>query len=83
MVREPQLDNSGPWKQRFRAPVIASTQIARLAPTRGLVMRNRSGVYQPLILGMCRPVNSGGLPIVLKGYCTESSLLTDVMSIVL
>ena len=46
MVREPQLDNSGPWKQRFRAPVIASTQIARLAPTRGLVMSNRSGIYQ-------------------------------------
>jgi dienelactone hydrolase len=47
MVREPQLDNSAPWKQRFRAPVITSTQIARLAPTRGLVMTNRSGIYQP------------------------------------
>src|SRR5262249_21048723 len=46
MLREPQLDNSAPWKQRFRAPVIASTQIARLAPTRGLVVSNRSGVYQ-------------------------------------
>jgi dienelactone hydrolase len=47
MIREPQLDNSAPWKQRFRAPVIASTQIARLAPTRGLVTSNRSGIYQP------------------------------------
>jgi hypothetical protein len=46
MVREPQLDNSAPWKQRFRAPVIASTQIACLAPTRGLAMSNRSGIYQ-------------------------------------
>jgi hypothetical protein len=47
MIREPRLDNSAPWKQRFRAPVIASTQIARLAPTHGLVTSNRSGVYQP------------------------------------
>jgi hypothetical protein len=46
MVSEPRLDNSAPWKQRFRAPVIASTQIARLAPTRGLAMSNRSGIYQ-------------------------------------
>jgi pimeloyl-ACP methyl ester carboxylesterase len=47
MVREPQLDNSAPWKERFREPVITSTQIARLAPTRGLVTSNRSGIYQP------------------------------------
>jgi len=46
MVREPQLDNSAPWKQRFRAAVITSTRIARLAPTRGLAMSNRSGIYQ-------------------------------------
>jgi hypothetical protein len=46
MLTEPQLDNSAPWKQRFRATVIASTRIARLAPTRGLVMSNRSGIYQ-------------------------------------
>jgi pimeloyl-ACP methyl ester carboxylesterase len=46
MLREPRLDNSAPWKQRFRTPVIANTQIARLAPTRGLVMSNRSGIYQ-------------------------------------
>jgi dienelactone hydrolase len=47
MVGEPQLDNSTPWKQRFRTPIIASTQIARMAPTRGLVTSNRSGIYQP------------------------------------
>jgi pimeloyl-ACP methyl ester carboxylesterase len=46
MLVQPQLDNSAPWKQRFRAPVIASARIARLAPTRGLVMSNRSGIYQ-------------------------------------
>jgi Tol biopolymer transport system component len=46
MVGEPQLDNSAPWKQRFRVAFIASARIARLEPTRGLVMSNRSGVYQ-------------------------------------
>jgi dipeptidyl aminopeptidase/acylaminoacyl peptidase len=46
VVGEPQLDNSAPWKQRFRAPVIASARIARLAPTRGLVTSNSSGIYQ-------------------------------------
>ena len=46
MVREPQLDNSAPWKQHFRASVIASSQIARLAPMRGLLTSNRSGIYQ-------------------------------------
>ena len=30
MVREAELGNSAPWKQRFRSPMIASTQIARL-----------------------------------------------------
>jgi hypothetical protein len=46
MFSEPQLDNSDPWKQRFRAPAIAGARIARLNPTRGLVVTNRSGVYQ-------------------------------------
>jgi Tol biopolymer transport system component len=46
MLRKPQLDKTAAWKRRFRAPVIASARIARLAPTRGLVMSNRSGIYQ-------------------------------------
>ena len=46
MVREPQLDNSALWKQRFRTPRIAGARIARLEPTRGLAVSNRSGVYQ-------------------------------------
>src|SRR4029453_18794048 len=46
MVREPQLDNSAPWKQRFRTPRIAGARIARLEPTRGLAVSNRSGVFQ-------------------------------------
>jgi len=39
-------DDSVPWKQRFRAPAIWWTQIARRAPTRGLAASNKSGVYQ-------------------------------------
>lgn len=35
-----------PWKQRFRAPVVLWTQLARAAPTRGLAASNRSGTYQ-------------------------------------
>jgi len=46
MLREPQLDKPAAWKQHFRAAVIASARIARLDPTRGLVVSNRSGVYQ-------------------------------------
>jgi hypothetical protein len=45
MLKNPLLEDSAPWKQRFRAAVIARTEVARLAPTRGLVMSNRSGVY--------------------------------------
>jgi len=46
MLREPQLDKPAAWKQHFRTAVIASARIARLDPTRGLVVSNRSGVYQ-------------------------------------
>ena len=41
-----QLDDNAPWKQRFRAPVVAWTQIARANPTRGLAVTNSSGKYQ-------------------------------------
>ncbi len=34
------------WKQRFRAPAIFRTQIARSTPTRGLIASNISGVIQ-------------------------------------
>ena len=46
MLTEPQLDDSAPWKQRLQAPRILSARIAHLEPTRGLVVSNRSGVYQ-------------------------------------
>ena len=41
-----QLDDKALWKQRFRAPVVAWTRIARANPTRGLAVTNSSGKYQ-------------------------------------
>src|SRR2546423_3548846 len=35
-----------PWKQRFRAPVVLWTTVARNAPSAGLAVSNRSGAYQ-------------------------------------
>jgi dipeptidyl aminopeptidase/acylaminoacyl peptidase len=46
MLKEPQLDNSAVWKQRFRASRVLCTQVAQANHTRGLVVSNRSGVYQ-------------------------------------
>ena len=46
MLKELRLDDAAPWKQRFRAPVILWTQLAKAAPTRGLAASNPSGVYQ-------------------------------------
>jgi dipeptidyl aminopeptidase/acylaminoacyl peptidase len=40
------LSPNAPWKQRFRLPIIAATSLARTYPSRGLVVTNRSGVYQ-------------------------------------
>jgi dipeptidyl aminopeptidase/acylaminoacyl peptidase len=40
------LSPDAPWKQRFRLPIIGMTSLARMNTTRGLVMTNRSGVYQ-------------------------------------
>ncbi len=46
MLKTPRLDDNPPWKQRFRAPVIASAQIARGNPARGLVTSTTTGHYQ-------------------------------------
>ncbi|MBC8170938.1 MAG: S9 family peptidase, partial [Anaerolineae bacterium] len=35
-----------PWRQRFRVPVVAGTQIARMNPAHGLAVTNRTGIYQ-------------------------------------
>ena len=46
MLTDLQLDDNAPWKQRFRAPVVAWTQIARANPTRGMTITNASGKNQ-------------------------------------
>jgi hypothetical protein len=46
MAAELRVDDSAPWKQRFRVPVVLSTTIARNAPTAGLAVSNRSGACQ-------------------------------------
>jgi len=46
MLPNLQLEDNAPWKQRFRAPIILFTQLAKAAPDRGLVVSNQSGKYQ-------------------------------------
>jgi acetyl esterase/lipase len=46
MLLEPLLADDAPWKARFRAPTVMGTQVARLAPDRGLAVSNRSGIFQ-------------------------------------
>ncbi len=46
MVKELCTSDTALWKQRFRTPAILWTQLAKTAPTRGLVASNKSGVYQ-------------------------------------
>ena len=46
MLTELRLDENAPWKQRFRAPRIPMTQLAKSAPERGLAVSNHSGVFQ-------------------------------------
>jgi len=46
MLKKLQLDDAAVWKQRFRAQAVLVTQVAREAPSRGLAVSNRTGVYQ-------------------------------------
>jgi hypothetical protein len=46
MLQEVRVDDAAPWKQRYRAPTILWTQLAKAAPTCGLAVSHRSGVYQ-------------------------------------
>ena len=46
MLADLQLDDSAPWKQRFRAPVAVWTHLAPANLRRGLVVSNASGKYQ-------------------------------------
>lgn len=46
MLEDLRIDDAAPWKQRYRAPRVIWTQLAKGAPARGLAASNRSGVYQ-------------------------------------
>lgn len=46
MLKNLQLDDNARWKQRFRAPVVAWSQIAPANPTHGLAVSNTSGKNQ-------------------------------------
>ncbi len=46
VLTELRLDDQALWKQRYRIPVIVWTEIAKSAPTRGLVVGNQTGKYQ-------------------------------------
>src|SRR4029079_4775510 len=46
MLKEPQLNVDARWQQRFRAPRILYSRLAKAAPDRGLVVTNRSGEDQ-------------------------------------
>lgn len=40
------IEENAPWKQRYRAPAIVTSQIASLVPTKGILGDNRSGTLQ-------------------------------------
>jgi dienelactone hydrolase len=46
MLKPLRLDNNAPWKQRYRAPIIAAAQIARSNPARGVVTNTETDQYQ-------------------------------------
>jgi len=46
MLKKLQIEDNAPWKQRFRAPRIVSSQIAALLPTKGILANNQSGAVQ-------------------------------------
>lgn len=45
MLKEPLIGENAPWKQRYRVPVMRG-RVAHLAPMRGLMVSDISGVYQ-------------------------------------
>ena len=46
MIKKLNLDDDAPWKERYRAPSVAASQIADLSPESGIVAHNRSGTLQ-------------------------------------
>jgi dipeptidyl aminopeptidase/acylaminoacyl peptidase len=45
LLKEPITADDAPWKQRFRVPRMM-VEVARAAPTRALIISNKSGLYE-------------------------------------
>ena len=46
MLKPLDLSTNAPWKQRYRAPVVVATQLAKNNHSRGLAASNHSGLFQ-------------------------------------
>jgi dipeptidyl aminopeptidase/acylaminoacyl peptidase len=46
MLKELNLREDAPWKQRYRAPVVMWSAVASMNPEHGLVCTNKDGIYQ-------------------------------------
>jgi dipeptidyl aminopeptidase/acylaminoacyl peptidase len=46
MLNKPLLEDNAPWKQRFRVKIVLWSQVARMVPTRGLVVNDDTGNAQ-------------------------------------
>ena len=45
-LRALRTDDGAPWIQRFRAPTVLWTMLAKALPERGVAASNQSGIYQ-------------------------------------
>ncbi|MGB8981978.1 MAG: hypothetical protein WCC12_08895, partial [Anaerolineales bacterium] len=46
MLKELQIEDNAPWKQRYRAASVGSAEIAAACPTRAILNDTRSGSLQ-------------------------------------
>lgn len=67
------------WRKRFRAAVVAGTQIARMNPKRGLAVSNLSGIYQlhawDVETGELRQVTNAPAGVVIGGISADGSAI--------
>jgi len=70
-----QVDENALWKQRFRAPIVAATQIAALNPVRGLAVTNLSGIFQlhawDVLTGDLRQITDAPAGVVFGGISPD------------
>jgi dipeptidyl aminopeptidase/acylaminoacyl peptidase len=73
------LAADAPWKRRFRAPVVASTELAARNPARGMAVTNRSGVYQlyawDVATGELRQITDKAAGVVFGGISPDGAYI--------